>query len=175
MKKILSLLCAALVLGAPLHAGSAIIHMYSANRSLEMVAQVLKAQPHWLLASDHNGATLLHEIARHTAFSAVMTPGEATALAKLLIAAGAPLNAQDSDGNTPLHLAAHAGNASLVAVLHRAGASSQVTNMAGKTPIDLVDAQLARQTPVRVGIDDDFRAAQLSLLRITTPSPGVKG
>ncbi|KXZ52328.1 hypothetical protein GPECTOR_10g960 [Gonium pectorale] len=55
----------------------------------------------------------------------------------LLVRAGAPVDAKDERGNTPLHLAAGKGQFEVVSVLLRAGASENRRNADGKRPSDL--------------------------------------
>jgi ankyrin repeat protein len=55
-----------------------------------------------------------------------------------LITAKAPLDAQsDKDGQTALHIAAHVGDGSIVQKLLDAGASPDIPDKEGKTPLDI--------------------------------------
>lgn len=60
------------------------------------------------------------------------------AIVKMLVEAGAALEAVDAMANTPLHYAAGYGRAPVVAALLEAGASGKAKNQNGKTPADLV-------------------------------------
>ena len=56
---------------------------------------------------------------------------------KLLIAAGANINATDKDGNTPLHWAADGGRLANTRLLISMGANPNATNNKGRTPLDV--------------------------------------
>ena len=56
---------------------------------------------------------------------------------KALIKAGAELNVQDSDGNTPLLLACKNSNEKVVRYLLRSGADAAIQNNKGETAMDL--------------------------------------
>ena len=168
MKKFL-LLASMLVANAS--ANTPIVRLYLNSRDLTQIAQVLQSQPHFASQAQTDGVTPLHELASHTPFSQAFGPGEAAKLAQVLLTFGANPCATDCYGNTPLHIAARAANVAIATLLHQAGASSHVQNKDGRTPEGIVALQLARATPTRVGIDDQYRAIALDLLRITTPSP----
>jgi len=53
---------------------------------------------------------------------------------ELTIMAGANVNAQDENQNTPLHLAAEIGNMEISKLLIKFGANSKTLNKSGKTP-----------------------------------------
>ena len=168
MKKLF--LASALLISATMLADTSIVHFYTQTRDLSQVALVLNAQPHLANQVTTDGVTPLHELAGHTSFSAVFGPGEAAGLVKVLLHYDANPSAVDSDGNTPLHLAARAASVAVANLLHEAGASSHAVNKAGETPKDIVNKQLGRATPARVGIDTDFQQVAQGLLRITTPT-----
>lgn len=60
-----------------------------------------------------------------------------------LLNAGAGVNVQDKNGDTPLHWAARSGTLENVIALLNAGADGSVINNAGQTPADLVDGNEA--------------------------------
>eukprot|EP00004_Rigifila_ramosa_P010658 TRINITY_DN225_c0_g1_i9.p1 TRINITY_DN225_c0_g1~~TRINITY_DN225_c0_g1_i9.p1 ORF type:complete len:517 (+),score=124.10 TRINITY_DN225_c0_g1_i9:210-1760(+) len=60
-----------------------------------------------------------------------------SALASKLIASGANVNAQDTEGHAPLHAAASTNNVNLVRQLLAAGAACDTTTVDGNTPLHL--------------------------------------
>ena len=81
-----------------------------------------------------------------------MHHGHAAIVKHLIAVAGANVNAASSNGNTPLHVAAVAGNAECAALLLLAGAQPRTVNRAGRTPQDMATADELRrllQPPVR--------------------------
>ena len=57
-------------------------------------------------------------------------------IAQLLIEEGTPVNEQDIDGNTPLHLVAEDGDLPLIEILLEYGASKSIFNNSGQIPYD---------------------------------------
>ena len=78
-------------------------------------------------------------------------------LAKALIDHGADVNAEDSLGNTPLHLACISGRLAIVGVLLRAGANLSVTK--------------SRATPLTIALN---RLQSMMNEKRTISSPEVK-
>ena len=66
--------------------------------------------------------------------------GRATRAARVLIDAGADVNATQVAGYTPLHAAAHSGNRELVVLLLERGANVDVLTDDGRTPLALAEA-----------------------------------
>ena len=56
---------------------------------------------------------------------------------KKAIQGGAPLNCQDKNGNTPLHIAVMENNTDIACLLIQSGATPRTPNRVGKTPADL--------------------------------------
>jgi len=101
------------------------------------VAQLLVARGAVLdVQNKWSGATPLHMAA---------DPGERrsgpghSAVAQLLLEKGAPVNATNNKGMTALHQAAFWGSLSLVKLLLRFGASTEMCDRGGRTPADAAE------------------------------------
>jgi len=57
-----------------------------------------------------------------------------------IIERGANVNAQDQNGNTPLHLACVRHDAAMIDYLLAHGANRNITNNAGRTPVNLIES-----------------------------------
>ena len=80
--------------------------------------------------TDMNNSTALHEVARVNDTAAV----------EFLLKNKANINAKDSDGNTPVLIAANLGNEKMIALLQKNGADLKIKNNEGKTVQDLLKA-----------------------------------
>lgn len=90
--------------------------------------QVLLARGADVLKSNHEGSTVLHEVAGYSA---------AVGSVSMLCDAGADVNAGNVMGDTPLHVAARRPDgAAMVEALLRAGADRSRRNLRGRTPAD---------------------------------------
>jgi ankyrin repeat protein len=86
-------------------------------------------------APSHNG---------HTALHGAVEDAHGPEIARMLIEAGAEIDAQRTKGrDAPLHLAAARGSADVVALLIGRGARLELRNAAGSTPLHLAAAQAA--------------------------------
>jgi ankyrin repeat protein len=81
-------------------------------------------------------------------FDSERSPAEAV---KLLLAAGAEVNATTPAGDSALHLAAQAGSVGLIQLLADAGATLDARNKAGFTPLDAASGKRAPGPPARGG------------------------
>jgi ankyrin repeat protein len=100
---------------------------------------------------DSSGRTPLHVAAAGTGPESV----------KLLLAAGAKVNAKDKTyGATPLHWAARPGNRAIVELLLAAGADASAKDNKGQTALDVIEAAARGQSPTPASPP-------------TRPSPGV--
>ena len=79
-----------------------------------------------------------------------VSPKAAAASVRLLLAAGAAVNAQDDTGETPLHVAARTGHRAAVTALLSAGASLHVVDRLGDAPWE-VASTAALATALRPG------------------------
>jgi len=76
--------------------------------------------------------------ALHAAVAGLMNRhGNELPISYLLIARGAPVNARDSGGDTPLHIAAGSGSQALILGLLGAGADISARDSAGRTPLGI--------------------------------------
>jgi len=86
---------------------------------------------------------------------------DAIPMVKLLIAAGADVNAANSRGLTPLHYAARGGNDAAVELLALHGARIDVKDRIGRTPLDLANGVMTAVS----GADGPPRERTAALLR----------
>jgi ankyrin repeat protein len=100
------------------------------------VENILKADPAMRDVRNGIGAAPLHHAATN------VDPGPL----KVLIAAGADVNARDQEGNTPLHMAAYATRSANARLLLEAGADVNAKSAAGRTPLSLARKVRADET-----------------------------
>lgn len=77
-----------------------------------------------------------------------------------------PLDVQDNDGNTPLHLAAKMGYMNKAAMLVEHGASTTLINNKGKTPVQLAKAGKRTETLQAI----QAAAAKRAIMRMAFPN-----
>lgn len=92
--------------------------------------------------------TLLHQVA--AGWYASYTKPE---IIKLLVCAGAQVNAKNTQGFTPLHLAAGYGAPEVVEVLVQAGADVNIMGPTGRTPLHLAAYKGRLNTSYQVDVD----------------------
>jgi len=97
---------------------------------VDSVRAALKRNPGLARVADNRAMTALHWSADR---------GH-TEIAKLLLSAGADVNAKDSNSETPLHLAILAGETELAALLIERGADRDIQNNDGETPAQMAEA-----------------------------------
>lgn len=91
------------------------------------IASILKANPAMRDARTGLGSTPLHLAATNSDSGPL----------KALLAAGADVNAKDSDASTPLHLAAYTNRIENAKILLEAGADVNAVSTGGRTPVAL--------------------------------------
>ena len=95
---------------------------------------------HWaaLRGQSEGGKSLIGIGAELTASGMPLfwVPGGHSELAKILIDAGAEVNAKTRSGDTPLHWVASCGNTEILKVLIKAGVEPNMKNAGGETPLD---------------------------------------
>ena len=82
---------------------------------------------------NHRGETALHVVSRGRYDSKGSIP-----VARLLLENGINVNAEDKDGDSPLHSASYSGNLEIARVLLHHGANANVKNDRGETPLHRV-------------------------------------
>jgi ankyrin repeat protein len=140
----------------------------AALNRLPRVRQILRERPEAVLEHGADGFTALHyaahlghadvaralvlagadlaAVARHKIDATPLhsaVAGRQTAIAKMLIEAGAQVDATYEGGNTALHAAAAAGDLATVKMLVEAGAARDVPNGEGKLAADLAKGEVA--------------------------------
>ena len=112
--------------------GLSALHIAAGMGHARVAKALLEACPDAAELRDDRGGTFLHAAAR----------GGHSKVVSLAIATKKPtlrrlLNAQDGDGNTPLHLVVAAGAPDVAEALMSEGVQADVMNNEGQTPLDL--------------------------------------
>lgn len=121
--------------------GNSALHIAAGERNLQLTQKLLSRNIDATL-TNAEGQTALHVAAGASARTARAQNDQAQLVA--LLAPHSHLDAQDQDGNAPLHLAAAKGLDRTVGELLRHGADPSVRNQQGERPADLARAY-ARQ------------------------------
>lgn len=103
------------------------IHDQARMGTGEEIARTLKASPALRDARAGLGMMPIHLAATNPDIGAL----------KVLIAAGADVNAKDDEGTTPLHLAAYSNRIEHAKLLLEAGADVDARTAAGRTPLSM--------------------------------------
>src|SRR5262249_48710931 len=119
------------------------------RRDLLMVSKLLNSNPTLVNAPLQNGMTLL-----------MMTGDNDFQIAKMAVGAGANVNAQDINGNTPLHYAAYYNSIGVAELLVSRRAVVDAKNYFGETPLHYAVMQSHNAIAsylVRLGADSNIR------------------
>jgi len=93
--------------------------------------------------------------------------GNCTESAKLLLEAGAAVEARDQEGRSSLHWAALGGDLEVVELLLRAGASRAAVDLRGRTPEAVLDPDGPRPGDEHPPF---YRADQAALRKLLAPA-----
>jgi hypothetical protein len=143
------------------YVGDTALHLAAAGHRVEIVRLLLAAGAGPNAAGNHRRSGPLHYAADGCAGCAGWGPESQVKTIRALLDAGAPVNAQDKNGATPLHRAVRTRCAAAVRCLLEAGADPLLPNLPGSTPF-----HLAVQDTGRGGSGTQAaRAAQREIIR----------
>jgi ankyrin repeat protein len=149
------------------------LHVAAAGHRVEIAKVLLKAGANPNAAGNHRRSRPLHYAADGYIVSKLWNEKNQVAMIRLLLKAGADINAQDKNGATALHRAVRTRCAAAVKCLLDAGADTAIKNKPGSTAF-----HLAVQNTGRGGSGADIaKAAQLEIIAIFLArgiSPKVK-
>lgn len=140
--------------------GNSALHLAAERRDLQLVQKLLSRKVDATLAN-LDGQTALHVAAATPARTARSQSDQAQVVA--LIAPHASLDAQDQDGNTPMHLAAAKGLDRTVGELLRHGADPSMRNKAGEKPVELAQGYSRRVSSPNLRLAADRSAMTLEI------------
>jgi hypothetical protein len=132
-----------------LYAGDSYLHLAAAGHRSEIVTALLDAGADPNASFSRRRATPLHYAADGFISGPAWDPTAQTATLKVLLAAGANIDAQDHNGATPLHRAVRTRCAAAVELLLGSGCHATLRNKPGSTAF-----HLAVQTTGRGGSGD---------------------
>lgn len=118
------------------------VHDAARMGSAREISAILRGMPAMRDARNPLGSTPLH-LAATNADPAVL---------KLLIEAGADVNARDDERATPLHMAAYAGRPAHARLLLEAGADVNATTVHGRTPSSVARKMRADETAAIIAL-----------------------
>ncbi|CAL9105463.1 unnamed protein product, partial [Musa textilis] len=117
--------------------GFSIIHVAANAGHLKIIEQVLEYCPDSMGLKNNTGSNFFHVAVEKKNFEVAKYVLRSPWLKELV-------NAQDDEGNTPLHLAVISRNKKMVQVLLSCGSvNASVMNNLGRTPVDLASSKLA--------------------------------
>ncbi len=127
-----------------IYAGDAAIHVAAAGYRVEIARMLLAAGADSGSARNRRGSQPLHYAADGNLDSPGWNAKRQVAMIRLLLKAGAVIDAQDKNGATPLHLAVRTRSAAAVQCLLVAGADPTIRNKPGSTPFHLAAQNTGR-------------------------------
>jgi ankyrin repeat protein len=120
-----------------IYGGDTALHVAAAGHRVEIAKLLLKAGASPNSAENHRRSGPLHYAADGYIVSELWNEKNQVAMIRLLLKAGAEVNAQDKNGATPLHRAVRTRCAAAVKCLLDAGADTTIKNEPGSTAFHL--------------------------------------
>jgi len=152
-----------------LYIGDTALHLAAAGYCIEIVQLLLATGANPNAAMNRRKSTPLHYAADGYIHAPSWDEKRQSKAIQCLLEAGAAINAQDSNGATPLHRAVRTRCAAAVKCLLDAGSDATIGNKSGSTPFHLAVQNTGRGTTG----EDDVQAAQQQIIE-TFLSFGVK-
>ncbi len=119
------------------YAGDVALHVAAAGYRVEIARMLLAAGAEVAPTGNRRGSQPLHYAADGHPDSPAWNPRSQVVMIRLLLQAGAKVNAPDKNGATPLHRAVRNRCAAAVKCLLEAGADPTLRNQPGSTPFHL--------------------------------------
>jgi len=156
-----------------IYAKDSALHVAAAGYRVEIAKLLLKAGANPNSAENHRRSRPLHYAADGYIISKLWNEKNQVAMIRLLLKAGAEINAQDKNGATPLHRAVRTRCSAAVKCLLDVGADAMIKNKPGSTAF-----HLAVQNTGRGGSGADIaKEAQREIIQVFLArgiSPKVK-
>jgi len=120
-----------------IYAGDTALHVAAAGYRVEIAKMLLAAGADVVSAGNRRRSQPLHYAADGYLENPSWDPSRQLAMIRLLLKAGADIDAQDKNGATPLHRAVRTRCATAVKCLLKAGADATTRNQPGSAPFHL--------------------------------------
>ena len=120
-----------------IYAGDTVLHVAAAGHRVEIARMLLAAGADFSAAKNRRCSQPLHYASDGYLDNPCWNARRQVAMIRLLLQAGASLDAQDKNGATPLHRAVRTRCAAAVECLLDAGADPTIKNKPGSTPFHL--------------------------------------
>ena len=145
-----------------IYVGDTALHLAAAGYRIEIARLLLNAGADPNSIANHRWSSPLHYAADGYITGPAWDPKKQVETIRILLGAGAVINAQDKNGATPLHRAVRTRCAAAVQCLLSAGANAESRNNSGSTPF-----HLAVQNTGRGGSGDEkARDAQREIIEV---------